>query len=158
VYVGSTATVISHCRWAWLRRYCHRNRRRIAVAVRIFRHRHDSAIEMIEDLRSFSAGSPESLQFVTITPGFPELCRSPTEQGGFSSMAVNNPAQTFCGRIRSTGVRQLQMNYGVSVEAVQEFKVMTTPFDAQFGRTSGGLVNLVTKSGTNVLHGSSMTT
>jgi len=39
------------------------------------------------------------------------------------------------------------MNYGVSVEAVQEFKVMTNTFDAQYGRMSGGLVNLVTKSG-----------
>jgi hypothetical protein len=45
------------------------------------------------------------------------------------------------------------MNYGVSVEAVQEFKVMTNTFDAQYGRMSGGLVNLVTKFGTNDLHG-----
>ncbi len=48
----------------------------------------------------------------------------------------------------------LQMNYGVSVEAVQEFKVMTNTFDSQYGRMGGGLVNLSTKSGTNALHGS----
>jgi hypothetical protein len=48
----------------------------------------------------------------------------------------------------------LQMNYGVSVEAVQEFKVMTNTFDAEYGRLSGGLVNLVSKSGSNALHGS----
>jgi len=47
----------------------------------------------------------------------------------------------------------LQMNYGISVEAVQEFKVMTNTFDAAYGRMSGGLVNLVTKFGTNSLHG-----
>jgi hypothetical protein len=45
-------------------------------------------------------------------------------------------------------------NYGVSVEAVQEFSVQTNNFSAEFGRTSSGIVNLVMKSGTNTLHGS----
>src|SRR5581483_5898792 len=44
-------------------------------------------------------------------------------------------------------------NYGVSVEAVQEFSVQTNNFSAQYGRTSSGIVNLVMKSGTNSLHG-----
>ncbi|MBW8749161.1 MAG: carboxypeptidase regulatory-like domain-containing protein, partial [Acidobacteria bacterium] len=40
------------------------------------------------------------------------------------------------------------------VDAVQEFKVQATSYDAQFGRTSGGIVNVLTKSGTNDIHGS----
>jgi hypothetical protein len=40
------------------------------------------------------------------------------------------------------------------VDAVQEFKVQATSYDAQFGRTSGGVVNVLTKSGTNDIHGS----
>jgi hypothetical protein len=44
-------------------------------------------------------------------------------------------------------------NYGVSVEAVQEFRVVTNGFSAEYGRTSSGIVNLVMKSGTNSLHG-----
>jgi len=40
------------------------------------------------------------------------------------------------------------------MEAIQEFKVMTNTYDAQFGRTGGGTVNTTIKSGTNRLHGS----
>ena len=39
-------------------------------------------------------------------------------------------------------------------DAVQEFKILTNNYDAEFGRTSGGIVNQVIKSGTNHLHGS----
>ncbi len=39
------------------------------------------------------------------------------------------------------------------VDSVQEFKVQANSFDAQFGRTSGGVVNMITKSGSNTWHG-----
>lgn len=38
-------------------------------------------------------------------------------------------------------------------DAVQEFKILTNNYDAQFGRSSGGIVNQVIKSGTNRVHG-----
>ena len=41
-----------------------------------------------------------------------------------------------------------------SVDAVQEFKVMTSTYDAQYGHTGGGAINISLKSGTNSLHGS----
>lgn len=41
-----------------------------------------------------------------------------------------------------------------SVDAVEEFKVLTGTYSAEYGRTGGGIVNIVTKSGTNGLHGS----
>jgi hypothetical protein len=40
-----------------------------------------------------------------------------------------------------------------SVEAVDQFKVITSVPSAQFGRSSGGILNIVTKSGTNQIHG-----
>src|SRR5687768_7262743 len=40
-----------------------------------------------------------------------------------------------------------------SQEAVREFQVLTNSFSAEFGKASGGVVNIVTKSGTNVLSG-----
>ncbi len=40
-----------------------------------------------------------------------------------------------------------------AIEAVQEFQILTTQFDAEFGRTQGGVINAVTKSGTNEFRG-----
>ncbi len=42
----------------------------------------------------------------------------------------------------------------VPVEAVQEFQFLTSQFDAEYGLASGGIVNSVSKSGTNQYHGS----
>jgi outer membrane receptor protein involved in Fe transport len=45
----------------------------------------------------------------------------------------------------------------ISLEALQEFQILTAPFDIRQGSFSGGLVNGVTKSGTNEFHGSLFT-
>ncbi|MBL8228281.1 MAG: TonB-dependent receptor [Bryobacterales bacterium] len=41
-----------------------------------------------------------------------------------------------------------------STEAVREFRVLTSGYTAEYGRTSGGFVSIVTDSGTNDMHGS----
>jgi hypothetical protein len=41
-----------------------------------------------------------------------------------------------------------------SVDAIEEFKVQTSTYSAEFGRANGGVVNIHIKSGTNQLHGS----
>lgn len=42
----------------------------------------------------------------------------------------------------------------VSTEAIQEFSIITSNADATFGRGSGGQVNIITRSGSNEIHGS----
>jgi Carboxypeptidase regulatory-like domain len=41
-----------------------------------------------------------------------------------------------------------------SPDSIEEFRVISNSFDAEYGRNSGAVVNVVTKSGTNDLHGS----
>jgi len=42
----------------------------------------------------------------------------------------------------------------LGVDAVQEFSVLTSNYSAEYGRTSGGVINAVTRSGANDFHGS----
>jgi hypothetical protein len=44
--------------------------------------------------------------------------------------------------------------YTPSVDAVEEFKVEVNTLSAEYGRFSGGVINMITKSGTNQIHGS----
>ena len=93
--------------------------------------------------------------FVLLTPGatndgyFGNLTfRGMPGNASFLIDGVDNTEQYFGengGRTRAPS--------GISQDAVQEFQVVSSNFSAEFGRTSAGVVNTVTKSGTNDLHG-----
>jgi hypothetical protein len=59
--------------------------------------------------------------------------------------------------INGGDVKEL-MNGGTSIvpnlDSIAEFRILINNFDAQYGNYSGGVVNVATKSGTNLLHGS----
>ncbi len=69
-----------------------------------------------------------------------------TSPGSFAGAQVsgNLPGLTALGTTQSL----------VSVDAMQEFKVQTSTYAAEFGRQPGGQISIVTKSGTNEFHGS----
>ncbi|MBZ2179515.1 MAG: TonB-dependent receptor [Acidobacteria bacterium] len=53
----------------------------------------------------------------------------------------------------NTGTYNNQVSAMPQLDSVQEFKVNTSPYAAEFGRTGGGVVSFSIKSGTNDLHG-----
>src|SRR5918999_534380 len=48
---------------------------------------------------------------------------------------------------------QNQITFQPSINTVQEFKVDNSTFSAEYGRNSGAIVNIATRSGTNEYHG-----
>ena len=72
--------------------------------------------------------------------------------------ARNATSDVLVDGMSATNVEQNSGNtilhYQPSVESVQEFKIQTNFFSAEFGNTGGAIINMVTKSGTNDLHGS----
>src|SRR5207247_929605 len=46
------------------------------------------------------------------------------------------------------------LGQNLGVDAIQEFTVLTSNYSAEYGFTSGGVINAITRSGTNSLHGS----
>ncbi|MEK6333824.1 MAG: carboxypeptidase regulatory-like domain-containing protein [Acidobacteriota bacterium] len=61
----------------------------------------------------------------------------------------NNP---FFGGLR--GGERSNQAFTIPQGAIKEFQVVATGYNAEFGRSTGGIVNAVTKSGTNDFHGS----
>jgi hypothetical protein len=55
--------------------------------------------------------------------------------------------------VEATGNRNNDTNLKPSVDAVEEFKVATSDYSAEFGRAAGGVISIQTKSGTNKYHG-----
>lgn len=71
--------------------------------------------------------------------------------GGFNQFTLNgtNITQQISYGNQGAGT----WNVSPTLDSVQEVNVMTDTYDARYGRTTGGTVNLVTKNGTNAFHG-----
>lgn len=101
--------------------------------------------------------SPEA--FVFLIPGTAGPGTGNSANGIFISKIGGG--QNFGNEVLLDGASQTRSENGSSfdeeapsVEAISEFKVTTNTPTAEFGRTSGGIENFVTKSGTNSFHGS----
>src|SRR5215510_6350322 len=76
-----------------------------------------------------------------------------------SSTFTANGMRTRDNNFLLDGVDNNELNLNTviifpNVDALEEFKVQTSTYSAEFGRANGGVVNLQIKSGTNQLHGS----
>lgn len=84
---------------------------------------------------------------------------SNSRAGGFSAGGARTTDNSYLldGFDNNTDDTSFDLNQAEvikpSVDAIQEFKVQTNSYPAQFGRSAGGVVNLTLKSGSNQIHG-----
>src|SRR5215475_5887713 len=100
------------------------------------------------------------IDFVLLTPGVTRDVRTGDisfagQRGTLNSLVVDGADNnnTFFGQtLGRTGSGRAP--YQFSQDAVKEFQVNSNSFSAEYGRAGGAVINVVTKSGTNDLHGS----
>lgn len=97
--------------------------------------------------------------FVTLTPGAQvDPSRGQISLSGQRGINSNinvdgvDYNQPFFGGIR--GGERSNTAFTIPQESIKEFQVVAAGYSAEFGRSTGGVVNAVTKSGTNDFHGS----
>ncbi len=92
------------------------------------------------------------LQLSLLTPGVVN-----GEGGNTLNLSVNGQREfansVLIDGIEATGNRNNDTNLRPSVDAVEEFKVATSDYSAEFGRAAGGVISIQAKSGTNGYHG-----
>src|SRR5438046_4184491 len=106
-------------------------------------------------------------------PGASGFANAPNPNSGTAGGALQGATKTFPGAvaIAVNGSRQNQISYQLDggnyvdeytnvnqpfpmPDALQEFSVQTSNYSAEYGQNAGAVVNIITKSGTNKLHGS----
>src|SRR5687768_14921501 len=116
-----------------------------------------------QDLISLPSVNRNFIGFIGLLPGVvPSIS---TESFGSDSVSVNgqdarnnnylldggNNNDDVIGQRAGTQAR-------TPIESIQEFQVLTSQYDAEFGRTTGAVINAVTKQGDNAFHGSAVYT
>lgn len=75
-------------------------------------------------------------------------------RGGFNVNGARESANQFLlDGVDDNNSSANQFTFRPSVDMIQEFKVQTSSYSAEFGRGAGAQVNIITKSGTNQYHG-----
>ncbi|MBI4875770.1 MAG: TonB-dependent receptor [Acidobacteria bacterium] len=126
-----------------------------------------SALGQIVDhakIQNIPLNGRSPFRLVQLTPG---LLTSPGANGQFGDIPVNtnwdtnfsiNGSHQMSNEILIDGVPSTTGQFNTittipSIEATQEFKVQSSNLSAEWGRFSGGVVNVSTRSGSNQLHG-----
>ncbi len=110
-----------------------------------------------EQIDSLPTNGRNFLSFTVITPGV-TTDRTPQQGASATSGLSFGGQRARSNNIMVDGVDNNDPIVGAvratfSQEAIQEFQVLTNSYSAEFGKASGGVVNIITRSGTNDLMG-----
>src|SRR5207249_9366650 len=90
-----------------------------------------------------------------LQPGVTESDDDNTGAGNFSIAGGRTDSVTF---LLDGGLNNDLLDNGVVLnpnpDTIAEFRILTSNYTAEYGRNSGGIISVVTKSGTNEFHGS----
>jgi hypothetical protein len=114
-----------------------------------------SSVVDTREIGSMPLNARQFLDLALLTPGTAPASTG-TQGGGFNVAGARSQSNIFLldgVSNMDTQVNSALNNFRIT-DAVQEFDVQTSVATAEFGRGTGGQVNVVTKSGTNQLHGS----
>ena len=108
-----------------------------------------------EEIKALPLSNRDYLDLALLTPGVKEG-RDPTLLGTQVVFGAQDAASTL---VTTDGTDATSLFIGGSIqtyiqETIQEYKVVASNFGSEFGRTAGGAVTVVTKSGTNKVEGS----
>lgn len=129
-----------------------------AVQVQTTRSEADAVISE-RQIENLPINGRRFQDFVTLTPGAQvDPRRQQISLSGQLGIHTNvnvdgvDYNQPFFGGIR--GGERSNSAFTIPQESIKEFQVVSAGYTAEFGRSTGGIVNAVTKSGTNEYHGS----
>jgi hypothetical protein len=112
----------------------------------------------LEELNEIPSLNRNFTSYLSSLPGITATLS--TDSFGADSIRVNGQATQNANYMLDGAGNNDNFNNGnggaqarTPVEAIQEFQLLTGQFDAEFGTTSGGVVNAVSKQGTNQFHG-----
>jgi hypothetical protein len=112
----------------------------------------------VQELNDVPSLNRNFTSYLSLLPGITATLS--TASFGADSIRVNGQATQNANYMLDGAGNNDNFNNGnggaqarTPVEAIQEFQLLTSQFDAEFGSTSGGVVNAVSKQGTNVFHG-----
>src|SRR5437870_2908197 len=112
----------------------------------------------VQELADVPSVNRNFTSYLSLLPGVTATIS--TDSFGADSIRVNGQATQNSNYMLDGAGNNDNFNNGnggaqarTPVEAVQEFQLLTSQFDAEFGQTSGGVVNAVSKQGTNSMHG-----
>ena len=99
-----------------------------------------------------------TLSLVSLVPGASALTTTNSQGFSTNTASINGQRPEDSNWLLDGGDNTSPLrNYGNNVpnpDAVEEFRVITSNYDAQYGRSVGGVINVITKSGSNEFHGS----